>query len=209
MPMASRSLVGVGHGRYGTTPWIRSQSRGDDMGSVLKCEQKAARSNDNLPEFALLELERATDQLRREIHLLLRTFGLTSTQFNALRILQSGDPGGLTCSGLGNRLISTDPDITRLLDRLAKQGFVRRHRDARDRRVVLTEITDAGTALLQSIAPQLDARVRALFAHMPQHRLEQLIDLLEEARRTPERSPEQGNLEELPESPGLPTTRAG
>jgi DNA-binding MarR family transcriptional regulator len=171
---------------------------GDDMGSVLKCEQKAVRSNDNLPELALLELERATDQLRREIHLLLRTFGLTSTQFNALRILQSGDPGGLTCSGLGNRLISTDPDITRLLDRLARQGFVRRHRDARDRRVVLTEITDAGTALLQSIAPQLDARVRALFAHM-----------LEEARRTPERSPEQGNLEELPENHGLPTTRAG
>src|ERR1700724_3836340 len=86
---------------------------GDDMGSVLRCEQRAALPNEGLPELALLELERTTDQLRREIHLLLRTFGLTSTQFNALRILQSGEPGGLTCSGLGNRLISADPDITR------------------------------------------------------------------------------------------------
>ena len=181
---------------------------GDNMRSVSKCEHRALASG-SLPELALLELERTTDQLRREIHLLLRSFGLTSTQFNALRILHSGEPGGLTCSGLGNRLISTDPDITRLLDRLARQGLVRRHRDARDRRVVLTEITDAGVVLLQSIAPQLDARVRALFAHMPQQRLEQLMELLEEARQTPERSSDQGNVQELPESRGLPTTRAG
>ena len=181
---------------------------GDDMGSVLRCEQRAALPNEGLPELALLELERTTDQLRREIHLLLRTFGLTSTQFNALRILQGGEPGGLTCSGLGNRLISADPDITRLLDRLAKQGLVRRRRDARDRRVVLTEITDAGVALLQSIAPHLDSRVRALFAHMPQERLEQLIELLEETR-LPDRTADQGNVQELPESRGLPTSRAG
>jgi DNA-binding MarR family transcriptional regulator len=179
------------------------------MRSVLKGEQRAAFSNDSLPEMALLALERTTDQLRREVHLLLRTFGLTSTQFNALRVLQSGEPGGLTCSGLGNRLISTDPDITRLLDRLAKQGLVRRRRDVRDRRVVLTEITDAGTALLQSIAPKLDARVRTLFAHMPQQRLEQLIELLGEVRRTTEQPPEHSNVEELPETRGLPTTRAG
>jgi DNA-binding MarR family transcriptional regulator len=188
------------------------------MRTMLKCEPKAAQSNDSLPELALLELERTTDQLRREIHLLLRNFGLTSTQFNALRILQCGDPGGLTCSGLGNRLISADPDITRLLDRLAKQGFVRRRRDGRDRRVVLTEITEEGTALLQSIAPQLDARVQTLFAHMPQQRLEQLIELLEETRRSHERSPDHGNvqelpehghIQELPESRPLPTTRAG
>ncbi|MDF2435172.1 MAG: MarR family transcriptional regulator, organic hydroperoxide resistance regulator [Mucilaginibacter sp.] len=181
---------------------------GDDMGSVLRCEQRAALPNERLPELALLELERTTDQLRREIHLLLRTFGLTSTQFNALRILQNGEPGGLTCSGLGNRLISADPDITRLLDRLARQGLVRRHRDARDRRVVLTEITDAGAALLQSIAPHLDTRVRALFEHMPQQRLEQLIELLEETRLT-DRTADQGNVQELPESRGLPTSRAG
>jgi DNA-binding MarR family transcriptional regulator len=182
---------------------------GGNMGSVFKCEQKAAQSNDCLPELALIELERTTDQLRREIHLLLRTFGLTSTQFNALRILESGEPGGLTCSGLGNRLISTDPDITRLLDRLAKQGLVRRRRDAHDRRVVLTEITEAGGSLLQSIAPQLDARVRELFAHMPQQRLEQLIELLEETRHMPGHTSEQDNVQELPETRGLPTARAG
>jgi DNA-binding MarR family transcriptional regulator len=183
---------------------------GEKVSRVLKCEQQtSATSTISSAELVLLGLERTTDQLRREIHLLLRTFGLTSTQFNALRILQSGEPGGLTCSGLGNRLVSTDPDITRLLDRLAKQGLVRRRRDLHDRRVVLTEITEAGVGLLDTIAPQLDARVRALFAHMPQHRLEELIELLEEARRFPEHSQEQGKVQELPEGRPMPSTRAG
>jgi hypothetical protein len=44
---------------------------------------------------------------------------------------------------------------------------------------------------------------------MPQQRLEELIELLEEVRGTHERSQEQDNVQELPESRGLPTSRAG
>ncbi len=179
------------------------------MQKVFKYEQRTPMSPDSAPEHALLALERTTDHLRREIHLLLRTFGLTSTQYNALRSLESSAQGGLTCSALASRLISADPDITRLLDRLARQGLVRRRRDARDRRVVLTEITEAGTALLASISPQLDARVRQLFANLPQARIEQLLDLLDEVRRSARDSARESNVEKLPETRPLPTTRAG
>jgi DNA-binding MarR family transcriptional regulator len=130
---------------------------------------------------ALATLERITDHLRRELHLLLRAHGMTTTQYNVLRILRSVAPGGLTCSELGTRLAGADPDITRLLDRLAKHGLVRRHRNALDRRAVLTEITDEGMRMLDSVAPLLDARIGSLFDHMAPDRLQLLIELLKEA----------------------------
>jgi DNA-binding MarR family transcriptional regulator len=178
------------------------------MQKMFKYGQKPVSSSDPA-EQALLELERTTDHMRREIHLMLRASGLTSTQFNALRILQSSAPGGLTCSALGSRLISTDPDITRLLDRLAKQGLVRRHRDARDRRVVLTEITEDGSALLASITPGLDAHVRELFSHMAPQRMEQLIELLGEVLQSARVKERGGNVEELPQEPVVQVPRAG
>jgi DNA-binding MarR family transcriptional regulator len=130
---------------------------------------------------ALASLERITDHLRREIHLLLRSHGMTTTQYNVLRALRCASPGGLTCSELGARLAGADPDITRLLDRLARNGLVRRHRDAQDRRAVLTEITEEGMRMLDSVAPLLDARIATLFGHMPPARLQLLMDLLHEA----------------------------
>jgi DNA-binding MarR family transcriptional regulator len=144
------------------------------------------------PADALASLERITEYLRREIHLTLRVHGITTAQYNVLQALRSAPPGGLTCSELGSRLSGADPDITRLLDRLAKQGLVRRHRDAQDRRAVLTEITEEGRHLLDFVGPLLDARIQTLFGHMAEARLQLLIDLLNEAmparRRNDERA---------------------
>lgn len=95
-------------------------------------------------ETAFASVERTANQLRRDIHRMLRTQGLTLAQYNVLRALGKEASGGLTCSELGNRLAGADPDITRLLDRLAKQRLVRRRRDIRDRRAVVTELTEQG-----------------------------------------------------------------
>lgn len=129
---------------------------------------------------ALASLERTADYLRRELHLLLRAHSMTTTQYNVLRILRAADAGGLTCSELASRLTGADPDITRLLDRMARHGLVRRERNARDRRAVLTEITEKGMRLLDEVTPLLEARIATLFEHMTPARLALLIDLLHE-----------------------------
>lgn len=143
---------------------------------------------------ALATLERITDHLRRELHVLLRAHSMTTTQYNVLRILRcaelEGRHGGLTCSELGSRLAGADPDITRLLDRLAKHGLVIRRRDPQDRRAVLTEITEEGTRMLDSVAPLLDARIGTMFAHISPERLQLLIELLNEATPTTRRNGE-------------------
>jgi DNA-binding MarR family transcriptional regulator len=98
-------------------------------------------------------------------------------------------------------LAPADPDITRLLDRLAKQRLVRRRRDLRDRRAVVTEITQDGRRLLESIGLSLDGQIHRLFDHMAPARLQFLVELLDEARRS------QKVNERAPHP--LPTARAG
>jgi DNA-binding MarR family transcriptional regulator len=146
----------------------------------LKQESQGDLRSPPLAATALQALEQVTDGLRRQIHLALRSHGMTTSQYNVLRALRNEGPNGLTCTELGNRLGGADPDITRLLDRLGKQQLVRRRRDTRDRRAVVTEITEEGAQLLSSIEPSLEERIAGLFEHIGAERLRLLIDLLEE-----------------------------
>lgn len=111
-----------------------------------------------------------------------RKWGLTSTQYNVLRILRGAQPEGLPCAAIGARMIAAEPDITRLLSRLKALKLIRQHRDRHDRRVVLTQITDAGLELLRSMDPAIQKAPRELLGHMSRPELAEMIRLLELAR---------------------------
>src|SRR5215467_1635338 len=98
-------------------------------------------------EDAFLDLLRTTDLLSRLPARVLKKEDLSSTQYNVLRILR-GSPDGLACGEIANRMITRDPDITRLLDRLEKRSLISRSRDEKDRRTVLARITAAGLQTL-------------------------------------------------------------
>lgn len=133
-------------------------------------------------EAAFLELLRSTDQLTRELVPVLRAEELSMNQYNVLRILR-GAPNGLPCGEIGTRMITRDPDITRLLDRLEKRGMISRSREARDRRTVLTRITAEGLKLLAQLDEPVRQAHRQQLGHLGRERLKKLCDLLGEARR--------------------------
>src|SRR6202171_508703 len=101
-------------------------------------------------EAAFLDLLRATDMLSRGLIAVLKQEDLSATQYNVLRILR-GAPEGLPCGEIANRMITKDPDITRLLDRLEKRGLISRTREVKDRRTVTARITPAGLKLPGSL----------------------------------------------------------
>ncbi len=90
----------------------------------------------------------------------LRNAGITPEQYHVLKVLRDAGAGGLACSAVGERSVSGDPDVTRLLDRLEKQGWASRTREATDRRVVTARITNEGLDLLE----ELEGPVSALHA---------------------------------------------
>jgi DNA-binding MarR family transcriptional regulator len=152
------------------------------MAKKLQEEIKQRRPFDTLEAEAILNLQRTADRLHRTFQQLLKPFGLTATQYNALRILRGAGSGGLTCGEIGERLVSHDPDITRLLNRLERQGLVERQRDDRDKRAIYTRIRTTGLELLAELDPVVTNAGRRMIGHLGQERLTSFIDLLEEAR---------------------------
>jgi DNA-binding MarR family transcriptional regulator len=92
-------------------------------------------------------------------------FGLTSSAYNVLRILH-GSPDGLPRGEIAQRMVNPSPDVTRLIDRLARRGLVRRLRARTDRRLSLTRITPKGVALVEQAEPANDAQHAALVSRL-------------------------------------------
>jgi MarR family transcriptional regulator, organic hydroperoxide resistance regulator len=132
---------------------------------------------------AYLSLLRTSDALQTQVEAQLKEFGLTGTQYNALRILRGAGPEGLPCREIGERMITRDPDVTRLLDRLEDRGFVQRTRAKHDRRVIYGKITAAGLRHLRDMDGPLEKFGREMLRHVGQEKLKQLIELLELVRK--------------------------
>lgn len=149
----------------------------------LKNEIKQKRPFVSLQEEVLLTLVRTADQLAVSLNEVLRETGLSSSQYNVLRILRGSQDEALPCGEIAERMIRRDPDLTRLLDRLEARGLVTRTRGTDDRRVVRAAITEEGLKLLGSLDEPVEEAVKKPFAHMSAARLRLLLELLDEARQ--------------------------
>ena len=132
-------------------------------------------------EAAFLDLARTTDLLSRGPMQVLKTEDLSPTQYNVLRILR-GAPEGLLCGEIACRMITRDPDITRLLDRLEKRELIARCREATDRRTVMARITTEGLKLLGRLDEPVQTAHRKQLGHLGRERLRALAELLRVSR---------------------------
>jgi len=126
---------------------------------------------------------KTADSLSEEAELTIKSAGLTATQYNVLRILRGAEPEGLLCRGIAERMISRDPDMTRLLDRMEKQSLISRQRQQDDRRVIKARITPEGLKLLKKLDQPVHDLHKAQFRHMTAARLKLLAELLGEVQK--------------------------
>src|SRR5256886_6963967 len=136
------------------------------------------RISSSLETRFFVALLKAADQLSQEAEQLVKEHGLTGTQYNVLRILRGAAPSGLPCKGIGDRMISHDPDMTRLLDRMEKRGLITRERQSDDRRVVKTRITAQGLEILKKLDTPVLQLHRKQFQDVAAAKLTVLADVL-------------------------------
>src|ERR1700744_4074573 len=126
-------------------------------------------------ELAFLELGRTADLLSRRLSGVLKAEDLSANQYNVLRILR-GSPDGLPCGEIASRMITRDPDITRLLDRMEKRGLITRARETKDRRMVMARITGEGLKLLARLDGPVEDSHHQQLGHMGRERLRALTE---------------------------------
>lgn len=149
--------------------------------SKLQHELKKRRPFDSAEQVAVLNVLRTGDWMDNRLGRLLRRFGLTSSQYNVLRILR-GEGKPLPSLEIAGRMIQVVPAITGLVDRLEKQKLVARRRCEEDRRVVYVAVTPKALALLKRIDKPLDELQKKLVGHLSAGELATLSRLLEKVR---------------------------
>jgi DNA-binding MarR family transcriptional regulator len=148
----------------------------------LRAEIKQTKPFKSLQEEALLNLDRTAAVISHAFAEAIKTYGITPTQYNVLRILRGARPNGLCRNEVRDRLVAQVPDVTRLLDRLEDSGLIERERSTEDRRLVTTRITDDGLALLAKLDAPVMEMQNEIVGHMSDDQLRTLIELLAVAR---------------------------
>jgi DNA-binding MarR family transcriptional regulator len=153
------------------------------VSAKLAAEIRQTKPFSSLEEEAALNLVRTHELYLQRQTEFFKQFQLTPTQYNVLRILRGAGKDGITCTQAAERMLTADPDMTRLLDRLEVRSLIRRDRSLEDRRVVLGRITPSGMELLKSIDKPLLGFHKRQFEGIGRQKIEMLIEILESLRR--------------------------
>ena len=152
------------------------------MPSRLQQELKQNRPFRSAGQEASISLLRTADELRRHFLARLEPSGITTQQYNVLRILRGAGPEGLPTLEIAERMSEQTPGITRLVDRQEAKGLVSRERCPSDRRQVTCRISKAGLSLLARLDPVVDAADERITEAMSEPELRRLIRALETFR---------------------------
>ena len=152
----------------------------------MKTQNRKGRRNhdqslEKLAQEAYLSLFRTHEALLFEFKLLLKEHGLSDPQYNVLRILR-GNAKPLQVYQVAERMLTREPDITRLFDRLVRAELVERTRCEADRRVVWVSLTTTGRKLVDKLDRPVMMLHRKQLGRLGVRKLRLLSELLEEAR---------------------------
>jgi DNA-binding MarR family transcriptional regulator len=146
-------------------------------------EIKQSKPFPSKEQEATVALLRTADLVRRVVGAVIEPHGVTSQQYNVLRILRGARRKGLPTLEIANRMIEHTPGITRLLDRLEAKRLVERERSSNDRRCVYCRITPAGMSLLARLDRPVRTASDSAFRNVNKRELDQLVAALDRLRR--------------------------
>jgi DNA-binding MarR family transcriptional regulator len=152
------------------------------VGTELQKELKQTKPFASREEEVYLNIQLTAERLWWGVNETLKQADLTHTQYNVLRILRGAGQAGASCSEIGERLVTKDSDITRLLNRLEARELISREREEKDRRVIITHITNEGLRLLAGLDKPIQRCHRRHLGHLGDRQLAALSKLLELVR---------------------------
>lgn len=100
--------------------------------------------------LAYFNLLKTGSWIEKNIKEELKAFELTHAQLNVLHILFDQDPNPVSANELKQQILVHNPDLTRLLDRLVKKGWVNRETCPENRRKIDISLTEEGRKMFVS-----------------------------------------------------------
>ncbi len=147
------------------------------MGISEDIKQDKFKSNH---QKALINILYTSNWLTERIRVFLSEAGLTTQQFNVLRILRGSYPTPLSTLKIRERMLDKMSDTSRIVDRLVIKKLVSKDTCASDKRLVDISITERGLALLAEL--DKTEGTEELLKILKPEEAAQLSDLLDKIR---------------------------
>jgi len=151
----------------------------------LEKQLKKRDAFESVEAEVVISVLRTNELFQHKFGQLFREHELTQPQYNVLRILY-GERDRLPSLEIADRMITVVPAITGLIDKLEKKGLVKRERSEEDRRVWYVKLTKKGERLIDEMREPNTAMHKLLVGHMAKKEAQQLLCLLEKARKAAE-----------------------
>jgi DNA-binding MarR family transcriptional regulator len=118
--------------------------------------------------------------LFNEMSLYLEQFDLSPAKLNVLMVIRhQGTAQGISQVEIGKRLMVTESNMTRLLEKLGRQGLIMRSPLPRDRRVKLIKMTSKAIKLLDTVWPQYQENINRLASRLSKPEQQEISILLQ------------------------------
>ena len=109
------------------------------------------KSGLKLDEKVMVALVKASEGYKKDCDSIYKDFGLTFSQYNALRVLNNSKDGQNTVTITSKIMLVSGPNMTGIAKRLEKRGFIIRKSDSEDERITMLEITPKGRRVIDNI----------------------------------------------------------
>jgi len=150
---------------------------------VKKISRNGSQKNRYLSIRTVIALTSAQEALDDVMSTHFAGYGLSQPKFNALVQLHMAGDRGLTQTELGKKMLVSRANITGLVDRLEKEGLVKREQDPDDKRAFRVTLTGRAAALINSYLPLHGDYVHKLISEaLEEEEKETLIRLLEKLK---------------------------
>ena len=157
-------------------------------------ELKINQPFDTKEKQALYSLLRTASLFSKYADRFLSPHGLTESQYRILEILQQKEKKGMTQVEISGHLLVNRSNITGLIDRLEKNGFVMRSSDPRDRRINRIKLKEKARKILRFVAGLYAKESADLCAHLNKDEIKTMIYILGKIEKKLEQSPKPSHL---------------
>lgn len=126
-------------------------------------------------------LARASHEVSREFHHELKPYGLTVLEWRVLATLEGSD--GCSLGEVAEAVLFKQPTVTKLIDRMERDGWVRRLRGTGDRRRVRVVMTDRGHKVVGELLAKAKKHEAACLGSYAEGEIENLKRILRDLLR--------------------------
>lgn len=132
--------------------------------------QDAKKKGPDIDERIMMAIVRVSERFKRKSSAIFSGYGLSFSQYNALRVLDGFPDGRSSITEISQRLLVSTPNLSGIAKRLEKAGFVGRSRDAADERKTILVLMPPGKEVLDQIEKLQDRNIKQFLEDCPANR---------------------------------------